>query len=145
MWSVMGRWRPAATGTGSSPTACCRGFLTGAIQKPSDLSEDDWRHTNPRFQGESFTRNLQLAEHVKNLAERKGCSPAQLALAWVLAQGEDIVPIPGTKRVRYLEDNLGALHVRLSADELAQIDKLFPPGIAEGERYAEPMMALVNR
>jgi aryl-alcohol dehydrogenase-like predicted oxidoreductase len=122
-----------------------RGFLTGAIQKPSDLSDDDWRHTNPRFQGEAFERNLRLAEHVKNLAERKGCSPAQLALAWVLAQGEDIVPIPGTKRIRYLEDNMGALNVTLNADELAQIDKLFPPGVAEGERYAEPMMALVNR
>jgi aryl-alcohol dehydrogenase-like predicted oxidoreductase len=122
-----------------------RGFLTGAIQKPSDLSADDWRHTNPRFQGEAFERNLRLAEHVKNLAERKGCSAAQLALAWVLAQGDDIVPIPGTKRVRYLEDNMGALGVKLSADELAQIDKLFPPGIAQGERYAEPMMALVNR
>ena len=122
-----------------------RGFLTGAIQKPSDLSDDDWRHTNPRFQGEAFERNLRLAGHVKNLAERKGCSPAQLALAWVLAQGEDIVPIPGTKRIRYLEDNMGALNVSLNADELAQIDKLFPPGVAEGERYAEPMMALVNR
>ena len=122
-----------------------RGFLTGAIQKPSDLSNDDWRHTNPRFQGEAFERNLRLAEHVKNLAERKGCSPAQLALAWVLAQGEDIVPIPGTKRIRYLEDNMGALSVTLNADELAQIDKLFPLGVAEGERYAEPMMALVNR
>jgi aryl-alcohol dehydrogenase-like predicted oxidoreductase len=122
-----------------------RGFLTGAIQKPSDLSDDDWRRTNPRFQGEAFERNLRLAEHVKNLAKRKGCSPAQLALAWVLAQGEDIVPIPGTKRVRYLEDNMGALGVGLTADELAQIDKLFPHGVAQGERYAEPMMALVNR
>ena len=122
-----------------------RGFLTGAIQKPSDLSSDDWRHTNPRFQGGAFETNLRLAEHVKNLAERKGCSPAQLALSWVLAQGEDIVPIPGTKRVRYLEDNMDAVDVRLNADELAQIDKLFPQGAAQGERYAEPMMALVNR
>ena len=122
-----------------------RGFLTGAIQKPSDLSGDDWRHTNPRFQGEAFETNLRLAEHVKNLAERKGCSPAQLALSWVLAQGDDIVPIPGTKRVRYLEDNMGAVDVSLSADELAQIDNLFPPGVAQGERYAEAMMALVNR
>ena len=122
-----------------------RGFLTGAIQKPSDLSSDDWRHTNPRFQGEAFETNLRLAEHVKNLAERKGCSPAQLALSWVLAQGDDIVPIPGTKRVRYLEDNLGAVDISLSADELAQIDNLFPPGAAQGERYAEAMMALVNR
>src|SRR6476646_7015607 len=122
-----------------------RGFLTGAIQKPSDLTADDWRLTNPRFQGEAFEKNLRLAEHVKNLAERKRCSPAQLALAWVLAQGEDIVPIPGTKRIRYLEDNMGAVDVSLSADELAQIDNLFPPGAAQGERYTESMMALVNR
>ena len=122
-----------------------RGFLTGAIQKPSDLAADDWRHTNPRFQGEAFERNLQLAAHVKNLAQTKGCSPAQLALAWVIAQGDDIVPIPGTKRVRYLEDNLGALNITLTPDELAQIDHLFPPGAAQGERYAESMMALLNR
>ena len=122
-----------------------RGFLTGAIQKPSDLAADDWRHTNPRFQGEAFERNLQLAAHVKNLAQTKGCSPAQLALAWVIAQGDDIVPIPGTKRVRYLEDNLGALSIALTPDELAQIDHLFPPGAAQGERYAESMMALLNR
>jgi aryl-alcohol dehydrogenase-like predicted oxidoreductase len=122
-----------------------RGFLTGAIQKPSDLAADDWRHTNPRFQGEAFERNLQLAAHVKNLAQTKGCSPAQLALAWVIAQGDDIVPIPGTKRVRYLEDNLGALKITLTPDELAQIDHLFPPGAAQGERYAESMMALLNR
>ncbi len=122
-----------------------RGFLTGAIQKPSDLAADDWRHTNPRFQGEAFERNLQLAAHVKNLAQTKGCSPAQLALAWVIAQGDDIVPIPGTKRVRYLEDNLGALNITLTPDELVQIDHLFPPGAAQGERYAEPMMALLNR
>ncbi len=122
-----------------------RGFLTGAIQKPSDLAADDWRHTNPRFQGEAFERNLQLAAHVKSLAQTKGCSPAQLALAWVIAQGDDIVPIPGTKRVRYLEDNLGALNITLTPDELAQIDHLFPPGSAQGERYAEPMMALLNR
>ena len=81
--------------------------LTGAIQKPSDLAPDDWRHNKSAFPGEALERNLQIATHVKNLAQRKGCSPAQLALAWVLAQGEDIVPIPGTKRVRYLEDNLG--------------------------------------
>jgi aryl-alcohol dehydrogenase-like predicted oxidoreductase len=122
-----------------------RGFLTGAIEKPSDLAPDDWRRTNPRFQGEAFERNLQIATHVKNLAQRKACSPAQLALAWVLAQGEDIVPIPGTKRVRYLEDNLGALDVTLTPDELTQINHLFPPGVAQGERYAESMMTLVNR
>jgi aryl-alcohol dehydrogenase-like predicted oxidoreductase len=89
-----------------------RGFLTGAIQKPTDLAADDFRRAIPRFQGEAFDRNLQLATHLKNLAQRKDCSPAQLALAWVLAQGEDIVPVPGTKRLRYLEDNLGLLTSR---------------------------------
>ncbi|MPY86291.1 MAG: aldo/keto reductase [Luteitalea sp.] len=122
-----------------------RGFLTGTIQKASDMSTDDWRQTNPRFQGAALERNLQLATHVRDLAQRKGCTPAQLALAWVLAQGEDIVPIPGTKRVKYLEDNLGALDVTLTHDELTEIDRLFPPGAAEGERYAEDMLALVNR
>jgi aryl-alcohol dehydrogenase-like predicted oxidoreductase len=121
-----------------------RGFLTGAIQKPTDLAADDFRRAIPRFQGEAFDRNLQLATHLKNLAQRKDCSPAQLALAWVLAQGEDIVPVPGTKRLRYLEDNLGALDVALTPDELAQIDSLFPPGIAQGDRYAEAGMALLN-
>ena len=93
-----------------------RGFLTGTIQKPSDMAADDWRHTNPRFQGEALEKNLALANHVRDLAVRKGCTPAQVALAWVLAQGEDIVPIPGTKRVKYLEDNLGAASVTLTAD-----------------------------
>ena len=91
--------------------------MTGAIQKPTDLAADDFRRAIPRFQGEAFDRNLQLATHVKNLAQRKDCSPAQLALAWVLVQGEDIVPIPGTKRLRYLEDNLRALDVALTPDE----------------------------
>ena len=109
-----------------------RGFLTGAIQKPSDLTADDWRLTNPRFQGEAFERNLQLAAHVKNLARTKGCSPAQLALAWVLAQGEDIVPIPGTKRVRYLEDNLGAVSVGLTPDEQAQSTIFFRLALPKG-------------
>ncbi|MPZ18170.1 MAG: aldo/keto reductase [Luteitalea sp.] len=122
-----------------------RGFLTGTIQKASDMSPDDWRHTNPRFQGAALEKNIQLAAHVRNLAERKACTPAQLALAWVLAQGEDIVPIPGTKRVKYLEDNLGALDVTLTSDELGEIDRFFPPGAAEGERYAEDMLALVDR
>jgi aryl-alcohol dehydrogenase-like predicted oxidoreductase len=122
-----------------------RGFLTGAIQKPSDLADDDWRHTNPRFQGPAFEKNLQLAAHVKGLAQSKGCTSAQLALAWVLAQGTDIVPIPGTKRVKYLEDNLGAARVSLTQAELGEIDRLFPAGVAAGERYPEPMMNLVNR
>jgi aryl-alcohol dehydrogenase-like predicted oxidoreductase len=121
-----------------------RGFLTGAIQKATDLEPDDWRHTNPRFQEEAMANNRRLAEHAKQLAEKKGCTPAQLALAWVLAQGEDIVPIPGTKRVTYLEDNLGAAGVTLTKSELEEIDRLFPPGVASGERYAEAMMHLVN-
>jgi aryl-alcohol dehydrogenase-like predicted oxidoreductase len=121
-----------------------RGFLTGAIQKPSDLAVDDWRHTNPRFQGPAIEKNLQLAAHVKRLAETKGCTPAQLALAWVLAQSTDLVPIPGTKRVKYLEDNLGAARVSLTQAELEEIDRLFPAGVAMGARYPEAMMSLVN-
>src|ERR1700752_1284770 len=95
-----------------------RGFLTGAIQKPSDLADDDWRHTNPRFRGPAIEKNLQLAAHVKRLAQTKECTAAQLALAWVLAQGTDLVPIPGTKRVKYLEDNLGAARLSLTQVEL---------------------------
>jgi aryl-alcohol dehydrogenase-like predicted oxidoreductase len=121
-----------------------RGFLTGAIQKAADMEPDDWRHTNPRFQEEAIVQNRKLADHVKQLAQKKGCTPAQLALAWVLAQGEDIVPIPGTKRLKYLEDNLGAARVTLTKSELEEIDRLFPPGVASGERYAEAMMNLVN-
>jgi aryl-alcohol dehydrogenase-like predicted oxidoreductase len=121
-----------------------RGFLTGAIQKPSDMAADDWRHTNPRFQGPAMERNLQLAAHVKTLAERKGCTAAQLALAWVLGQGDDLVPRPGTKRVKYLEENLGATRVSLSQAELDEIDRLFPLGVASGARYPEAMMNLVE-
>ncbi len=122
-----------------------RGFLTGAITKPDDLTKDDWRRTNPRFQAGAFEKNLALAGHVKNLAAKKSCSPAQLALAWVLAQGNDMVPIPGTKRVKYLEDNMGALRVSLSAEELKEMDQLFPLGVAEGTRYAADGMAMVNK
>jgi aryl-alcohol dehydrogenase-like predicted oxidoreductase len=121
-----------------------RGFLTGAIQKPSDLSPDDWRHTNPRFQSDTIEKNLQLASHVKRLAAQKRCTPAQLALAWVLAQGDDVVPIPGTKRVKYLEDNLGAVRVSLTRDERSEIDRFFPPGVAAGERYAAGGMSMVE-
>ena len=121
-----------------------RGFLTGAIQKPSDMAADDWRRTNPRFQGAAFEKNLELAAHVKRLAAGKGCTPAQLALAWVLAQGDDLVPIPGTKRVKYLEDNVGALRVTLTRDELAELDRLFPPGAAAGARYAEGAMKMLD-
>jgi aryl-alcohol dehydrogenase-like predicted oxidoreductase len=121
-----------------------RGFLTGAIQKVSDLPADDWRHTNPRFQEAALAQNLALAEHVKRLAQRKGCTPAQLALAWVLAQGDDMFPIPGTKRVKYLEDNLGAARVTLTREELEEVDRLFPPGVAAGARYAEGGMRMVE-
>ncbi len=121
-----------------------RGFLTGTIQKPSDLAEDDWRRMNPRFEAEALEQNLKLADHVKTVAEKKGCSPAQLALAWVLAQGEDIVPIPGTKRIKYLEDNLGAVNVALSEDELVEINRLIPVGAAEGERYPTAAMQTID-
>jgi len=122
-----------------------RGFLTGAIQKAEDLDVSDWRRTNPRFQGDALARNLELAGHVKSLAAKKGCSPAQLALAWVLAQGDDIVPIPGTKRVKYLEDNLGAVDVSLTSEELGEIDRLFPVGAAEGTRYTAEAMGMIDR
>lgn len=121
-----------------------RGFLTGAIRSPEDFSEDDYRKTSPRFQGENFARNLRLVEQIQTLAHDKGVSPAQLALAWVLAQGEDLVPIPGTKRRRYLDDNIGALEVAFSPAELAHIASLFPPDAAVGERYPAPAMGLLN-
>ena len=98
-----------------------RGFLTGQFQKPEDLAADDVRRNHPRFQGENFQRNLDLVEHVRRLAEKKGCQPSQLALAWVLAQGEDIIPIPGTRRVKYLDENIGSLDVRLTPEDLAAI------------------------
>jgi aryl-alcohol dehydrogenase-like predicted oxidoreductase len=121
-----------------------RGFLTGAIQKPSDMEANDWRHTNPRFQQEAMEQNQRLVDHVKTLAARKGCTPAQLALAWVLAQGDDVVPIPGTKRVKYLEDNLGAINVQLTRAEIEEINRLFPVGVAAGERYTDGGMKLVE-
>jgi aryl-alcohol dehydrogenase-like predicted oxidoreductase len=119
-----------------------RGFLTGAIRSPEDFAADDYRRTNPRFQGENFARNLALADKVRELAQQKGCSPAQLALAWVLAQWQHIVPIPGTRRQANLEDNLGALAVTLSAAELAAIDAVFPPSAVAGARYPEAMLRL---
>lgn len=122
-----------------------RGFLTGAITKPEDFDEDDFRRTNPRFQGENFARNLQLVKQVESLAAEKGCTPAQLALAWVLAQGQDIVPIPGTRRSTRLDENIGALDVRLSEQELASIDRIFPPEAIAGARYAPAAMAAVGR
>jgi aryl-alcohol dehydrogenase-like predicted oxidoreductase len=119
-----------------------RGFLTGEIKSPSDLAEDDWRRHNPRFQGDNFKKNLELVDEVRAMAAQKHASPAQLALAWVLARGDDIVPIPGTKRRRYLEDNLGALAIRLTADEVGRLAKLQP---AAGARYPTAMMGSVNR
>jgi aryl-alcohol dehydrogenase-like predicted oxidoreductase len=122
-----------------------RGFLTGEIKSVNDLAPDDWRRNNPRFSGENFQRNLDLVAEVKALAAAKGCTAAQLALAWALAQGNDIVPIPGTKRRRYLEDNIGALEVRLTAGELAELNRILPPGGAAGTRYPESGMQAVNR
>ena len=121
-----------------------RGFLTGAIQRPEDFAEDDYRRTSPRFQGENFTRNLHLVEQVTALAQRKGCKASQLALAWVLAQGDDIVPIPGTKRRRYLEENVGAVEIALTPEERTALDAFFPPDAVAGLRYPEEMMRLVN-
>ena len=116
-----------------SPLA--RGFLTGAITSPDDFAEDDFRRQNPRFQGENFVRNLELVGHVRDLAQSHNCTPSQLALAWVLHQGRDIVPIPGTKRLRYLEENVEATEVTLNSEELQQIDEISPAGAAAGDRY----------
>jgi aryl-alcohol dehydrogenase-like predicted oxidoreductase len=121
-----------------------RGFLTGAIQKLEDLDATDWRRTNPRFGEEALKANVKLADAVKALARKKGCTPAQLALAWVLAQGKDLVPIPGTKRLRYLEDNMGALRVELSTTDLWEIREHVAKIPVAGERYTPEMMALLN-
>ncbi|APS28760.1 aldo/keto reductase [Pectobacterium brasiliense] len=122
-----------------------RGFLTGAIRSPDDLAADDFRRTNPRFSGENFDKNLLLVEKINQLAQEKQVTPSQLALAWVLAQGEHIVPIPGTKRRRYLEENVAALDVTLTKEELAAIDAIFPPDAAAGERYGRESMAALNQ
>jgi aryl-alcohol dehydrogenase-like predicted oxidoreductase len=121
-----------------------RGFLTGQIRKIDDLEPDDWRRQAPRFQGENFQRNLDLVGRIEAVAAEKGATPAQLALAWLLAQGEDVAPIPGTKRRRYLEENLGALELKLSAADLARIDEVAPPGAAAGTRYAAVGMRTIN-
>lgn len=121
-----------------------RGFLTGAFQKPEDLSADDRRRQFPRFQDENFERNLTLVNRVKQIAARKGCEPAQLALAWVLAKGEDIIPIPGTKRVNYLEQNAGAVNVKLSIDDVEELDGIGDPKLIAGDRYPEAAMKAVN-
>src|SRR6266571_2253102 len=122
-----------------------RGFLTGKIQRPEDLPDDDYRKTTPRFQGENFQRNLDLVQRVSEIAREKRCTPAQLALAWVLAQGQDIVPIPGTKRRKYLQENIGALDVDLTSEDLARIDEVAPKDAFAGSRYPEAMMKLLGR
>ena len=121
-----------------------RGFLTGQIKSPDDFPEDDFRKHHPRFQGENFERNIQLVHEVEKMAAEKRCTTAQLALAWVLAQGDDIVPIPGTKHARYLDDNIGALELKLTAEDLKRLDEILPPGAAAGQRYHERGMASVN-
>ncbi|AFY91417.1 aldo/keto reductase [Chamaesiphon minutus] len=121
-----------------------RGFLTGEIKTFDDLEPNDWRRTSPRFQGDNFGRNLDLVAQVQQMAREKKCTPAQLAIAWLLQQGEDIVPIPGTKRVSYLLDNLGALDIKLTDAELDRIDAILPKGAASGDRYPTAMMQMVN-
>jgi aryl-alcohol dehydrogenase-like predicted oxidoreductase len=122
-----------------------RGLLAGALTSPEDLADDDFRRHHPRFSGENLDRNLELVARVRAMAAEVGCTPVQLALAWVLAQGEDVAPIPGTKHVKYVEENVGALGVRLTDDQLRALDELFPPGVVAGERYAEGGMASVER
>ncbi|MFT4045276.1 MAG: aldo/keto reductase [Solimonas sp.] len=121
-----------------------RGFLSGAFKSPDDFDADDYRRHSPRFQGENFARNLELVAKVVALAKARGGTPAQLALAWVLAQGDDVVPIPGTKRRKYLDENIGALAVQLSVEDRAALDAVFPAGAAAGTRYPEAMMAAVD-
>ena len=122
-----------------------RGFLTGKIQNPADLAETDYRRTVPRFQGGNFDRNRELLNRVEEMAREKRCTPAQLALAWVLARGDNIVPIPGTKRRKYLQENVGAVEVRLTDEDLERIDEIAPKDAFAGSRYPEAMMKLLNR
>ena len=122
-----------------------RGFLTGQIKKFDDLDQDDYRRFSPRFQGENFQKNLKLVDKIEAMAKNKGCTPAQLALAWVMAQGDFIFPIPGTKHIKYLDDNIGAVNVSLSTNDLKEINDIAPKGTAAGLRYPEAMMASVNR
>jgi aryl-alcohol dehydrogenase-like predicted oxidoreductase len=122
-----------------------RGFLTGQIQSPDDFAADDYRRNSPRFMGENFAKNLDVVAKVQEIAQHKGVTAGQLALAWVLAQGDDIVPIPGTKRRPYLEENIAAGKLVLSPAELAELAATFPKGIAAGERYPASMMGFVNR
>jgi aryl-alcohol dehydrogenase-like predicted oxidoreductase len=121
-----------------------RGFLSGKIRRPEDLEENDFRRFSPRFQGENFQKNLDLVRRVEEIAAQKGCTPSQLALAWLLAQGNDIVPIPGTRKRSHLEENVGALQIRLTPEELASIDEVAPRGVASGARYPEEAMRVIN-
>jgi aryl-alcohol dehydrogenase-like predicted oxidoreductase len=122
-----------------------RGFLTGKIGSLAELPEDDWRRGSPRFQGSNFQRNLELVRHIEAIAEEKGCTLAQLALAWVLARGEHVVPIVGTKRRKYLEENVAALELKLTPEDIRRLDELMPRGVAAGDRYPKTTMSLVNR
>jgi aryl-alcohol dehydrogenase-like predicted oxidoreductase len=121
-----------------------RGFLTGQIRKPTDLAADDWRHSSPRFQGENFQKNLDLVANIEELAKKRNVKASQLALAWVLAQGKEIVPIPGTKRRSYLEENAAAAAIELSQKELAALDAIAPKGAAQGERYSPQLMGMLS-
>jgi aryl-alcohol dehydrogenase-like predicted oxidoreductase len=122
-----------------------RGFLTGRFRRYEDFPPDDYRRNSPRFQGENFERNLELVRRIEKMAAERDCAPAQLALAWVLAQGEDIVPIPGTKRRLFLEENLHAVEIQLTAADLQEIEEVAPKGVAAGTRYPAEMMAAVGR
>jgi aryl-alcohol dehydrogenase-like predicted oxidoreductase len=122
-----------------------RGFLTGAYKSIEDFRSDDFRRSSPRFQGENFAKNLELVRHIEQLAAEKGCTPSQLALAWVLAQGNDMVPIPGTKRRQYLEENIAAINVTLTRADLERIDEIAPKGAAVGDRYAAESMKVLGR
>ncbi|MGB0106829.1 MAG: aldo/keto reductase, partial [Candidatus Sulfotelmatobacter sp.] len=121
-----------------------RGFLTGQFKRFEDFPADDYRRFSPRFQGENFQRNLDLVRRVEQIAKEKGCKPSQLALAWVLARDKNIVPIPGTKRRKYLQENVAAIDVKLTKEDLRRIEEIFPTGAAAGERYPEHMMKTVN-
>jgi aryl-alcohol dehydrogenase-like predicted oxidoreductase len=121
-----------------------RGFLSGSIQAEADLPEDDRRRQHPRFQGDNFGKNLALVRRIQDIAKAKGVTPSQLVLAWLLARGGDVVPIPGTKRRAYLDENAGAVGVALTAEEIAQIDAAMPPGAGAGTRYPEPQMKGVH-
>jgi aryl-alcohol dehydrogenase-like predicted oxidoreductase len=122
-----------------------RGFLTGTITAPRDLAGDDFRRTNPRFQEENLRRNLELADRIREMAAGKECTAAQLALAWVLVRGEDIIPIPGTKRRKWLEENIAALEMTLTAEDQQRLETIAPKGVAAGERYGEAMMNFMRK